>query len=178
MIMAHRVGFKLNVHNWWLFDTFFNERSSPVSWLHYIQWNRFSICFNVLNLLLLFYSSRIQLHVVTSGQYQLESCLVLLGHRDFEDLWDAKRREYFIDRHSATFEVLANWFMEGGDLIRPDHIPIDIFLNEIPYYRLVGFGHFLFKHANSDCRSRQSAKCWTTKGCYIGIFKCSSEFFV
>ena len=66
---------------------------------------------------------------------QLENCLVLLGHRDFEDLWDAKRREYFIDRHRATFEVLANWFMEGGDLIRPDHIPIDIFLNEIPYYR-------------------------------------------
>ena len=38
--------------------------------------------------------------------------VVLLGHRDFEDLWDAQRREYFIDRHRATFEVLANWFME------------------------------------------------------------------
>ena len=70
-------------------------------------------------------------------------CLVLLGHRDFEELWDAKRREYFIDRHRATFEVLANWFMEGGDLIRPDHIPIDIFLNEIPYYRNRGNTFFI-----------------------------------
>ena len=66
-----------------------------------------------------------------------------MGHRDFEELWDAKRREYFIDRHRATFEVLANWFMEGGDLIRPDHIPIDIFLNEIPYYRKGGNNIFM-----------------------------------
>ena len=37
----------------------------------------------------------------------------LLGHSDFEKLWDKNRSEYFIDRHRATFEVMATWFMRG-----------------------------------------------------------------
>ena len=31
---------------------------------------------------------------------------------------------------------MANWFMKGGPLVRPDNIPIDIFLNELSFYRL------------------------------------------
>jgi len=31
---------------------------------------------------------------------------------------------------------MTNWFLHGGSLVRPDHIPIDIFLNEIAFYRL------------------------------------------
>ena len=31
---------------------------------------------------------------------------------------------------------MANWAVTGNALVRPDHIPIDIFLNEISFYRL------------------------------------------
>ena len=37
----------------------------------------------------------------------------IFSHEDFEDMWDDTRMEYFIDRHRATFEVMANWFMKG-----------------------------------------------------------------
>jgi len=30
---------------------------------------------------------------------------------------------------------MANWLLKGGPLVRPDHIPIDIFLNELTFYR-------------------------------------------
>ena len=60
----------------------------------------------------------------------------LLGHSDFvRNHWDHERNEFFIDRHRDTFEVMANWFLKGGPLVRPDHIPIDIFLNELTFYR-------------------------------------------
>ena len=62
---------------------------------------------------------------------------VLIQFSDFERIyWDSARSEYFIDRHRATFEVMAHWFMKAGPLVRPDNIPIDIFLNEITFYRL------------------------------------------
>ena len=83
-----------------------------------------------------------------------------MGDNDFERYhWDSERCEYFIDRHRGTFEVISNWMMRQGPLgrlcrifylidtltefifidtqkVRPDHIPIDIFLNEISFYRL------------------------------------------
>ena len=56
-----------------------------------------------------------------------------------EQFYDEKRREYFIDRHRRTFEVIANFINNakwGADLIRPDDIPIDVFVTELAFYSL------------------------------------------
>ena len=51
-------------------------------------------------------------------------------HRYF----DEKRKEYFLDRHRATFEVVLAYYNNGGVISRPDDIPIDIFINELKFY--------------------------------------------
>ena len=48
--------------------------------------------------------------------------------------YDKKRDEYFLDRHRDTFEVVLEYYTNGGILRRPDDIPIDIFINEIKFY--------------------------------------------
>jgi hypothetical protein len=53
---------------------------------------------------------------------------------DFNKFWDG--HEYFLDRHRNSFEVIANWITNGGELVCPDTVPIDIFLYEISFYRL------------------------------------------
>ena len=53
---------------------------------------------------------------------------------DFNKFWDG--HEYFLDRHRNSFEVIANWLTNGGELVCPDTVPIDIFLYEISFYRL------------------------------------------
>jgi len=50
--------------------------------------------------------------------------------------FDKKRQEYFIDRHRRTFEVIANFINNGKYLIRPDDIPIDVFVTELAFYSL------------------------------------------
>jgi hypothetical protein len=37
---------------------------------------------------------------------------------DFKRHWDERRKEYFIDRHRDTFEVILNWLINGGPLVR------------------------------------------------------------
>lgn len=61
----------------------------------------------------------------------------LLGNREKRaKFWDASRKEYFLDKHRATFEVIINYYVRNGELNRPDDIPIDIFINEIKFYCL------------------------------------------
>ena len=50
--------------------------------------------------------------------------------------YDKTRREYFLDRHRDTFQVVLDFYYNGGVLCRPDDIPIDIFLNELKFYSL------------------------------------------
>ena len=54
--------------------------------------------------------------------------------KDFNKFWDGQ--DYFLDRHRNSFEVIANWLTNGGELVCPDTVPIDIFLYEISFYRL------------------------------------------
>ena len=54
-------------------------------------------------------------------------------------------------------------------MIRPDHIPIDIFLNEIPYYR-EGISYFLFKlKLDLKCNKRLSVKAISQMLDYEGL---------
>nr|XP_039252024.1 uncharacterized protein LOC120329455 isoform X1 [Styela clava] len=50
--------------------------------------------------------------------------------------WDSLRKEYFLDRHRATFEVVIDYYLKDGKLTRPDDIPIDIFIHELKFYHL------------------------------------------
>ncbi|CAG5113845.1 Oidioi.mRNA.OKI2018_I69.chr2.g7935.t1.cds [Oikopleura dioica] len=74
---------------------------------------------------------------INMDHVKLHHPTTLLGSADFEKIyWDQQRSEYFIDRHRGTFEVISSFLMRGGSLIRPDIIPIDIFLSELTFYRL------------------------------------------
>jgi len=55
--------------------------------------------------------------------------------------WDAARSEYFLDRHRPSFEAIFDYLVHGERLIRPDHVPGDIFLSEVGIYLCI----FLFK---------------------------------
>lgn len=71
-----------------------------------------------------------------------------LGKRDV--FYDQLRKEYFIDRHRRTFEVIAGYInngtlkllvndsidYSGKYLLRPDDIPIDVFITELSFYNL------------------------------------------
>ena len=74
--------------------------------------------------------------------------------------FDKVRKEYFIDRHRRTFEVIASYInngkyfsfrvffsgsfyfittdidFSGKYLLRPDDIPIDVFITELSFYNL------------------------------------------
>ena len=50
--------------------------------------------------------------------------------------YDRVHQEYFLDRHRDTFQVILDFYYRGGTLRRPDDIPIDIFINELKFYKL------------------------------------------
>ncbi|XP_078492961.1 potassium voltage-gated channel subfamily A member 3-like isoform X1 [Ciona intestinalis] len=59
----------------------------------------------------------------------------MLGdHNSRMEHYDWRRKEYFFDRHRDVFEAALDFYSNSGTLIRPDHIPIDIFVNEIRFY--------------------------------------------
>ena len=61
----------------------------------------------------------------------------MLGNpRKRRQYYDRIRKEYFLDRHRDTFQVVLDYYYNGGVLHRPDDIPIDIFLNELKFYSL------------------------------------------
>jgi len=45
-------------------------------------------------------------------------------------------RCFFISKHAPTFLCVLHYYQSGGRLYRPDDIPEDIFLTEIPFYQL------------------------------------------
>jgi len=58
----------------------------------------------------------------------------LLGNEEKRAMfYDARRREYFFDRHRPSFEAIFAYYMYGGRLKRPHHVSDDIFLAEIMF---------------------------------------------
>ena len=50
--------------------------------------------------------------------------------------YNTKRREYFFDRHRSAFDAILYYFQSGGTLIRPEHVPPHVFINEVIFYDL------------------------------------------
>jgi hypothetical protein len=50
--------------------------------------------------------------------------------------WDARRNEFFIDRHRPSFQAILYYYQSGGRLRRPIEVPEDIFLEELEFYEV------------------------------------------
>lgn len=50
--------------------------------------------------------------------------------------YDKKNDEYFFDRHRLCFEAILYFYQSAGRLRRPDHVPVDTFLEEITFFDL------------------------------------------
>ncbi|CAF2523581.1 unnamed protein product [Rotaria sp. Silwood2] len=50
--------------------------------------------------------------------------------------YDANRNEYFFDRHRACFGAILYYYQSNGRLRRPDHVPLDVFLEEVLFFQL------------------------------------------
>lgn len=50
--------------------------------------------------------------------------------------YNAKRQEYFFDRHRSAFDAILYYYQSGGTLIRPEHVPPHVFINEVVFYDL------------------------------------------
>ena len=53
-----------------------------------------------------------------------------------KQFWDARRNEFFIDRHRPSFQAILYYYQSGGRLRRPIEVPEDIFLEELEFYQL------------------------------------------
>lgn len=50
----------------------------------------------------------------------------------FED----DENEYFFDRNRTAFDAILYYYQSGGKLIRPPNVPIDVFADEVRFYKL------------------------------------------
>ncbi|KAI6192576.1 BTB domain-containing protein [Aphelenchoides besseyi] len=48
--------------------------------------------------------------------------------------WNAKTNEYFFDRHRPSFEAILHIYQTNGQVIRPESVPINLFLRELKFY--------------------------------------------
>jgi potassium voltage-gated channel Shaker-related subfamily A member 7 len=61
----------------------------------------------------------------------------LLGNQQHRALfYDRQSNEYFFDRHRSCFEAILYYYQSHGRLRRPDHVPMDTFLDEITFFEL------------------------------------------
>lgn len=61
----------------------------------------------------------------------------LLGNPDrLIQFYNPARDEYFFDRHRTCFEAIIYYYNTGGLLRRPQHAPLDVFLEEIKFFDL------------------------------------------
>ncbi|KXJ17568.1 Potassium voltage-gated channel subfamily A member 2 [Exaiptasia diaphana] len=50
--------------------------------------------------------------------------------------FNPKKGEYFFDRHRSAFDAVLYYYQAGGTLIRPEHVPPHVFVNEAIFYDL------------------------------------------
>lgn len=50
--------------------------------------------------------------------------------------YDKVRQEYYFDRHRGCFEAILYYYQTHGRLRRPDHVPLDVFLEEVIFFQL------------------------------------------
>ncbi|CAF0808910.1 unnamed protein product [Adineta steineri] len=50
--------------------------------------------------------------------------------------FDPLRNEYFFDRNRPSFDAILYYYQSGGRLRRPNHVPIDVFTEEIKFFEL------------------------------------------
>ncbi|CAF0913555.1 unnamed protein product [Rotaria sp. Silwood1] len=50
--------------------------------------------------------------------------------------YDENRNEYFFDRHRACFGAILYYYQSHGRLRRPNHVPLDVFLEEVLFFQL------------------------------------------
>lgn len=50
--------------------------------------------------------------------------------------YNSKRQEYFFDRHRSAFDAILYYYQSGGTLIRPEHVPPHVFINEVIFFDL------------------------------------------
>ncbi|KAK3746702.1 hypothetical protein QZH41_018923 [Actinostola sp. cb2023] len=50
--------------------------------------------------------------------------------------YNSKKGEYFFDRHRSAFDAVLYYYQAGGTLIRPEHVPPHVFVNEAIFYDL------------------------------------------
>ena len=50
--------------------------------------------------------------------------------------YNNRRHEHFINRNSAAFDAILYYYQSGGNLVRPPHIPVDLFTDEVRFYQL------------------------------------------
>ncbi|KAI6221364.1 Potassium voltage-gated channel protein Shaker [Aphelenchoides fujianensis] len=48
--------------------------------------------------------------------------------------WNAKTNEYFFDRHRPSFEAILHIYQTNGQVLRPESVPINLFLRELKFY--------------------------------------------
>ncbi|XP_052779244.1 potassium voltage-gated channel subfamily A member 1-like [Mya arenaria] len=61
----------------------------------------------------------------------------LLGNtQERQKFWDPKRKEYFFDRHRLSFQAILYYYQSGGRLKRPVEVPMDIFLDELDFFKM------------------------------------------
>ncbi|KAK2569105.1 Potassium voltage-gated channel subfamily A member 2 [Acropora cervicornis] len=50
--------------------------------------------------------------------------------------YNIRRQEYFFDRHRTAFDSILYYYQSGGSLIRPEHVPPHVFINEVIFFDL------------------------------------------
>ena len=50
--------------------------------------------------------------------------------------FDPLRNEYFFDRNRPSFDAILYYYQSNGRLRRPNHVPIDVFTEEIKFFDL------------------------------------------
>ncbi|CAF0894286.1 unnamed protein product [Rotaria sordida] len=61
--------------------------------------------------------------------------------------YDGTRNEYFFDRHRACFGAILYYYQSHGRLRRPNHVPLDVFLEEVLFFQL---GREAFNQIRND----------------------------
>lgn len=61
----------------------------------------------------------------------------LLGNPEKRSVYyDARRQEYFFDRHRPSFEAIFSYYQYGGRLRRPHQVADDVFLAEVLFHEI------------------------------------------